>query len=217
MSLRAFILRSAGLLIAVVVAARLSAADTAAFAPSELDRAPSEFSYEFTAGDLAWKTSGPFTGWTKNFRRNPIPYRTTFTAVSVSHPVRARRAFWRKFEYVHSAIWSGITRGPENHWAGLATGLRYHQPLPARLHTSLFASFQGGVGGIDASGQKYAQAKDLTFAYIAAAGFRTRISDSIAVHVQVLGQHISNGWQTRPSEGIDCAGWAFSVSYRPRR
>jgi hypothetical protein len=198
--------------LAVILAAPLHASE-----PSVFDRAPQPFAYEFTVGHLDWRTSGPFTGWTKNFRRNPIPYRIALAAVSVSQPVDSRRALWRNCEWVHSAVWSQITRGPEHHWGGLATGLRYHHALPARFHTTLFASFQGGIGAIDSSGQRYAQETDLTFIYLAALGARTRITDSFAVHLQVLGQHISNGWQTRPSEGIDCGGFSLAFSYRPAR
>lgn len=207
---------AAGLAVALAACATLAAQPFSA-GPTEFDRPARPFAYEMTIGDLGWKTSGPFTGWTKNFRRNPIPYRMVVTALGVSQPVTARGGFWRDFEFVHSAVWSSITSGPENHWGGLATGLRYHYRLPARFHTSAFASFQGGVGAIDSSGLRYAQETDLTFIYLAAVGLRTRITDSVAVHVQLLGQHISNGWQTHPSEGIDCSGWSLAISYRPKQ
>ena len=185
--------------------------------PSAFDRPLAPFAYEFTVGDLGWKTSGPFTGWTKNFRPNPIPYRLTLVALSASQRVSSQRPILRHCEWVHSVVWSSITSGPENHWGGLATGLRYHYELPERFHTSLFASFQGGIGGIDSSGLKYAQEKDLTFTYLAAVGLRTRVTAAWAVHLQLLGQHISNGWQSHPSEGIDCSGYSIVASYRPQR
>jgi hypothetical protein len=205
------------LVMACGVLARASAQPSAG--PSEFDRpaAVSRFAYEFTAGQLGWRTSGPFTGITKSFRENPIPYRITVAAVSVAHPVTTRGGFWRNFEFVHSAVWSSITRGPENHWGGVVTGLRYHVDLPKRWNTSVFASWQGGVGGIDSSGQRYAQETDLTFTYLNAIGVRTRVTDALAIDVQLLGQHISNGWQTRPSEGIDCGGFSVAFSYRPGR
>lgn len=183
--------------------------------PSDFDRSPSRFTYEFTAGHLDWKTSGPFTGITKNFRRNPIPYRIELAAVSLAQPVPLPGAFWRNVECVHSAVWSAITRGPENHWGGVVTGLRYHYDLPTRWRMSLFASWQGGVGAIDSSGQRYAQETDLTFTYLNAIGIRAQLTRSLALDVQLLGQHISNGWQTHPSEGIDCSGASLAVSYRP--
>ena len=200
------------LAIGCAVAVRANAAEAA----TEFDRPRDALAYELTVGDLGWKTSGPFTGITKNFRRNPIPYRMTFAAVNLSHPVRAGHVFWRRFEFVHSAVWSSITSGPENHWGGVTTGFRYHQPLPARFHSSLFVSFQGGVGAIDSSGQKYAQETDLTFAFVNAIGIRTRVTDTVSLDLQLLGLHISNGWQTKPSEGIDCSGLSFAISYRPR-
>jgi hypothetical protein len=183
-----------------------------------MDRPVRPLGYEFAFGHMPWQTSGPFTGWTKNFRKNPIPYRMDVAALTFSRPLATTRPFWRNVEFLRSVVWSSITRGPENHWAGGALGFRYGRQLPMLPRgTALFASFQGGVGAIDASGQRYAQAKDLTFIYLAAAGVRTQINDSVGVHLQVLGQHISNGWQTRPSEGIDCSGFSFAVTYRPRR
>jgi hypothetical protein len=194
----------------------VTAASAAAAVPSEFDRTAPPLTYEAGFGSLSWKTSGPFTGITKNFRANPIPYRMEVAIFSVAAPVRFHGSFWRRFEFVHSAVWSAITRGPENHWGGVVTGLRFHYDLPGPLPIALFASWQGGVGGIDASGQRYAQEKDLTFAYLNAVGLRTQLTSALALHVQLQGQHISNGWQTHPSEGIDCAGWSFALSYRPR-
>jgi hypothetical protein len=193
------------------------AADPASFSPSEFDRLPPHFGYELTVGHLDWKTSGPFTGITKNFRQNPIPYRIELAAVSISQPVPIHRAIWRNFELVHSAVWSSITRGPENHWAGVVTGLRYHYDLPTRFRSSAFASWQGGVGAIDSSGQRYAQETDLTFTYLNAVGLHTQVTENLAVDLQLLGQHISNGWQTHPSEGIDCSGFSVAFRYRPKQ
>jgi hypothetical protein len=206
-----------GAILAGVIATAVRAQDTTMTEPTEFDRPARPFSYEFTVAHMPWKTSGPFTGWTKNFRTNPIPYRMDVMAVTFARPLGSTKPFLRNVEILNSAVWSSITRGPENHWGGIATGFRYNLRMPMVRRMSLFTSFQGGIGAIDASGQKYAQAKDLTFIYLAAAGVRTRITETMNLHVQVLGQHISNGWQTRPSEGIDCSGWSLAVSYRPRR
>jgi hypothetical protein len=193
------------------------AAEASTRNPTALDRAARPLSFEFTFGHLPWKTSGPFVGWTKNYRSNPIPYRMDVTALTFSRPLATTKPFWRNVEFLRSIVWSSITRGPENHWGGLTTGFRYSIALPNIPYAALFASFQGGVGAIDASGEKYAQATDLTFTYVAAIGVRTRINDYLSVNLQVLGQHISNGWQTHPSEGIDCSGFSIAVSYRPSR
>jgi hypothetical protein len=134
--------------------------------------------------------------------------------VSVSRPVSSA-PLWRNFEFIHSVVWSAVTRGPENHWAGVVTGFRYHYDLP-RLHSALFATFQGGVGAIDSSGLRYAQETDLTFTFLNAIGIRTQLTENFAMHFQLLGQHISNGWQTHPSEGIDCSGFSLAFSYRPK-
>ena len=63
---------SAALIAAVAMSVTRAVAITPA-EPTEFDRPVRPFTYEFTAGDLGWKTSGPFTGITKNFRKNPIP------------------------------------------------------------------------------------------------------------------------------------------------
>ena len=82
----------------------LAAAGTAAVAraddapPSAFDRPARPFAYEFTVGHLAWKTSGPFTGITKSFRPNPIPYRIELAAAGVTHPVPLRASFWKNFD-----------------------------------------------------------------------------------------------------------------------
>jgi hypothetical protein len=206
-----------GALLGGVIMTMARAQDGIPDGPTEFDRPVRPLTYEFTFAHMPWKTSGPFTGWTKNFRKNPIPYRMDVTAVTFSRPLGSTRPFWRNVEFLRSVVWSSITRGPENHWGGAALGYRYSRALPGIPHTALFASFQGGVGAIDASGQRYAQARDLTFIYLAATGIRTRLNESWGAHLQVLGQHISNGWQTRPSEGIDCSGLSFSVTYRPAR
>jgi hypothetical protein len=206
----------AAFLLAVV--AGLRAQDGASVEPSPFDRPARPMSYEFTIGHLPWKTSGPFTGITKNFRPNPIPYRIELTELTFARPLVAAGSdsIWRNFDFLRSIVWSSITRGPEHHWGGATLGFRYNYALPARWHTSLFASYQGGVGLIDSSGLKYAQETDLTFTYVAALGFRTQVTDRWEIHWQVLGQHISNGWQTHPSEGIDCGGFSLAVSYRPK-
>lgn len=170
--------------------------------------------YEMGVGVLGWRTSGPFTGITKNFRENPIPYRMVVTTASVAQRIPTDRPILRNLELVHTAVWSAITRGPENHWGGLVTGLRYYYPLPSRWHTALFVSWQGGVGAIDSSGLRYAQERDLTFTFLNAVGIQTHLSESLDLHVQLLGQHISNGWQTHPSEGIDCSGFSLALRYR---
>lgn len=198
-----------------MLASQAAGSDTAA--DLNVARPTPPGAYEVTFGHLPWKTSGPFVGWTKNFRRNPLPYRIDITAVTFSRPMGTAdpESFWTHFDFLRSAVWSSITRGPENHWGGLATGLRYNHAWRGLPGTSLFASFQGGVGAIDSSRVRYAQAKDLTFTYLAAIGVRARISKTVDADFQVLGQHISNGWQTRPSEGIDCSGFSLAVRYRP--
>jgi hypothetical protein len=205
-----------GVMVPVIFAVFARAAETASFSPSEFDRSPVRFTYELTLGHLDWKTSGPFTGITKSFRQNPIPYRIELTAVSLARPMPLRATFWSNFELVHSVVWSSITRGPENHWGGVVTGLRYHHDLPTRFRSSLFASWQGGIGAIDSSGLRYAQETDLTFTYLNALGVHAQVTEDLGLDIQLLGQHISNGWQTHPSEGIDCSGVSLAFRYRPK-
>jgi hypothetical protein len=217
--MRPFSFRLTFLALALAATAMTRAADPA---PSEFDLRASSLrpvTYEFTFGDLRWKTTGPLVGWTKNYRRNPIPYRIALAAVTYARPLTAPNAdsIWRHVDFLGSVVWSSITRGPENHWGGVTTGFRYNYDLPRRYHTALYGSFQGGVGAIDSSGEKYAQETDLTFTYLAAIGVRTRLSDALSLQVQALGQHISNGWQTHPSEGVDCWGVSLGFAYRPAR
>lgn len=176
---------------------------------------PTRLTYEVSTGDLGWRTSGPFTGITKNFRPNPIPYRMTVTTAGIAHRLPTDRPILRNMEFVHSVVWSAVTGGPENHWGGLVTGVRYSYQLPPAWHTSLFVSWQGGVGAIDSSGLRYAQERDLTFTFLNAVGVRVQLTATMGLDVQLLGQHISNGWQTHPSEGIDCSGLSLAWHYRP--
>jgi len=201
--------------------AGLHAAETApgdelvdAGAPVTVPYAP-RWTEEFSLGHLAWKTSGPLEGWTKNFRKNPIPYRIELATMTWTRPLVAPgiESRWRNFDFMTSLVWSQVTRGPENHWGGVAFGFRYHYRFSARLPLRAFVSYQGGIGAIDSSGQHYAQETDLTFTYLAALGVHADLTSRWGLNLQVIGQHISNGWQTHPSEGIDCSGFSLGFTY----
>jgi hypothetical protein len=164
------------------------------------------------------QTPNPFTFWTKNYRKNPLTYAFVTSdltwmkmATSPSSGSSWLRGNW---EYTVSGIFTAITSGPETHWGGAAAGLRYNfVPKPSN-RWSPFVDFRGGVGCINASGVKYGQSRDLTFTFLIGAGVRYNIDQRSFFTIQTLTQHISNGWQTHPSQGVDLTGMAIGYGRR---
>ncbi|MGD1032110.1 MAG: acyloxyacyl hydrolase [Opitutaceae bacterium] len=174
-------------------------------------------SLEASSSYLWLKTPNPFTSWLPNYHKNPLPYIFVTTTITWTDPLTAPagngilRGNW---EGLLSGVATAITDGPEHHWFGGAAGLRYNFVPKDPSRWTPFIDFRGGVGGLDASNVKYGQERDLTFTFLIGVGVRYSLTKDTSVIVQSLTQHISNGWQTHPSEGVDLTGLAIGCRSR---
>jgi hypothetical protein len=165
-------------------------------------------------GYLGIKTPNPFTWWTDNYRKNPLPYK--FAPLQITWHRQATNVSGEGFlrgnwEYQASLVYTSIVDGPESRWGGFAGGVRYNFVSRDTQTIAPFVDFRVGAGGIDASGVKDGQEKDLTYTFLIGIGVRINYAENAFVTVQTLTQHISNGWATNPSAGIDLTG--FSVGW----
>ncbi len=106
-----------------------------------------------------------------------------------------------------------IFRGPENHYFGISTGLRYNFVRPgARLIP--YVSGGVGMGFIDSHANIYgAQGQDFTFNILTAAGVSYRIDNHWKASAGVLYQHLSNGGQTDPNPSLNLLGPQLGITY----
>jgi hypothetical protein len=163
------------------------------------------------------KTPNPFTFWAPNYHKNPLPYVFVTTTVTWSEPLvlPTGEGFLRgSWEGLVSGMATAITDGPEHHWFGGAVGLRYNFVPKGSEKWTPFVDFRGGAGEIDASNVKYGQERDLTFTFLIGLGVRYNLNKGSSIILETLTQHISNGWQTHPSEGVDLTGLA--IGWRDR-
>jgi hypothetical protein len=189
----------------------------AAAPPAALAQAPADSGWSVESGDLFWKTPNPFMCWFRNYRKNPLDYRFVPVVLTWERELGqgAKRGFFRgDWSGLVSGVFTDITAGPEHHWAGVAAGLQYNFHPLATPRLTPFVGWRGGVGGLDASHVRYGQERDLTFTYLIGIGFEYRIGRSASLIVQTLTQHISNGWQTHPSEGVDVTGPSLGLRWR---
>jgi opacity protein-like surface antigen len=106
-----------------------------------------------------------------------------------------------------------IFRGPENHYFGISTGLRYNFVRPG---SRLVPYVSGGVGlGLIDSHPEIsgAQGQDLTFNILTAAGVSYKMSDHWKANAGLLYQHLSNAGITSPNPSLNLLGPQLGVSY----
>ena len=106
-----------------------------------------------------------------------------------------------------------IFRGPENHYFGISTGLRYNFVRPgARLIP--YISGGVGLGFIDSRPQiSGAQGEDFTFNILTAAGVSYKMSDHWKASVGILYQHLSNAQLTAPNPSLNLLGPQLGITY----
>jgi lipid A 3-O-deacylase len=106
-----------------------------------------------------------------------------------------------------------IFRGPENHYFGISTGLRYNFVRPgARLIP--YVSGGVGLGFIDSHSQIVgAQGQDFTFNILTAAGLSYRMNDHWKASLGVLYQHLSNAGLTDPNPSLNLFGPQLGITY----
>jgi lipid A 3-O-deacylase len=106
-----------------------------------------------------------------------------------------------------------IFSGPENHYFGMSTGMRYNFVRP---NWRLLPYISGGVGlgWIDSHANiPGAQGQDFTFNILTAVGVAYEISDRWKLNAGALYEHLSNGGQTSPNPSTNLLGPQIGVTY----
>jgi opacity protein-like surface antigen len=106
-----------------------------------------------------------------------------------------------------------IFRGPENHYFGISTGLRYNFVRPdSRLVP--YVSGGIGLGFIDSHPEiPGAQGQDFTFNILTAAGLSYKIDQHWKASAGILYQHLSNAGLTTPNPSLNLLGPQLGVTY----
>ncbi len=106
-----------------------------------------------------------------------------------------------------------IFRGPENHYFGISTGLRYNFVRPdSRLVP--YVSGGIGLGFIDSHPEiPGAQGEDFTFNILTAAGLSYKIDEHWKASAGILYQHLSNAGLTTPNPSLNLLGPQLGVTY----
>jgi hypothetical protein len=106
-----------------------------------------------------------------------------------------------------------IFRGPENHYFGISTGLRYNFARPGSRFVP-YASGGVGLGFIDSHPNiPGAQGQDFTFNILTAVGVSYQINDRWKANIGLLYQHLSNAQQTNPNPSLNLLGPQIGVTY----
>jgi hypothetical protein len=106
-----------------------------------------------------------------------------------------------------------IFRGPENHYFGISTGLRYNF---VRSGSRLVPYISGGIGigFIDSRSQvSGAQGQDCTFNILTAAGVSYKLDDHWKASAGILYQHLSNAGLTDPNPSLNLLGPQLGITY----
>jgi hypothetical protein len=105
-----------------------------------------------------------------------------------------------------------IFRGPENHYFGISTGLRYNFIRPGARFIP-YVSGGVGLGFIDSHANiPGAQGQDFTFNILTAAGVSYKIDNRWKASVGILYQHLSNGGQTDPNPSLNLLGPQLGIT-----
>ncbi len=106
-----------------------------------------------------------------------------------------------------------IFRGPENHYFGISTGLRYNFIRPGARFIP-YVSGGVGAGFIDSHAQVFgAQGEDFTFNILTAAGVAYKINDHWKANAGILYQHLSNAAVTDPNPSLNLLGPQIGLTY----
>jgi lipid A 3-O-deacylase len=106
-----------------------------------------------------------------------------------------------------------IFSGPENHYFGFSTGMRYNFVRP---NWRLVPYISGGVGlgWIDSHANiPGAQGQDFTFNILTAVGVAYEISERWKLNIGVLYEHFSNAGQTSPNPSTNLLGPQIGLNY----
>ncbi|MFT3990144.1 MAG: acyloxyacyl hydrolase [Luteolibacter sp.] len=112
-----------------------------------------------------------------------------------------------------SAMFEGITVGPEDYYIGVSAAPSIEYWFPSRK-TSIFYSIGGGLGFTNSAGGEQGQGQDFTFNWFSQLGVRQEIARGTSVLAGVYFVHHSNGGQTDPNPGIDALGFTVGLGWQ---
>ena len=123
-------------------------------------------------------------------------------------------SFFRGYNQVYFLVMGEpIFRGPENHYFGISTGLRYNFVRSGSRFTP-YVSGGVGLGFIDSHPNiPGAQGQDFTFNVLTAAGVSYQINDRWQANIGILYQHLSNAQQTNPNPSLNLLGPQIGLTY----
>ena len=152
---------------------------------------------------------------------NPNHYVVAPQVISLRWQPKAEEHFFHtplllRMQYTLSAVAVPFLRGPEDHYFGLAVGLRHVWRLADTSPVSFFVEGRFAVGDINSSGPPNGQGQDLTFSALVTSGLLYQYNDRLKFGAGVLYEHFSNGGLSQPEVeniGLDTVGPNLSVSY----
>jgi hypothetical protein len=118
-------------------------------------------------------------------------------------------------QYLLSADFVAIPRGPEDHYFGLGVGLRAIWAKPGTPY-SIYADGRFVVGAIDSSGPPAGQGQDLTFSPLVGLGVQYQLNHRMKVSLGALYEHFSNAGLSEPqvkNVGLNTIGPKFEFNY----
>jgi hypothetical protein len=122
--------------------------------------------------------------------------------------------FDMKRQFTLSAVGVPFVHGAENHYFGLAVGVRQVWNTPGS-RWSFYIDGRFAVGAIDSTGPPLGQGQDLTFSALVGTGLMYEFNPRARVGLGFLYEHFSNGGLSepeRPNIGLDTIGPNLSVS-----
>lgn len=111
-----------------------------------------------------------------------------------------------------SVLLETITKGPENHYFGIAGAPSLEYALPSGK-TSAYFSIGGGFGWTNSAGGLQGQGQDFTFNWFAQLGLRHKITERVSLLGGPYFIHHSNLGLTDPNPGIDALGFTIGCSW----
>jgi len=148
--------------------------------------------------------------------RNPNDYQLatliTDAVYDIGEPSgwRFLRGYWQSS---FGVIYSAILKGPETHFVGVLSGMRYNF-VAEGSRWAPYAQMRFGAGVVDSSGHKSGQKQDFTFTYLMDLGLRYTLKPGVAGSAGAGAQHRSDFYQTDKNTGFDTLGFTIRTEMR---
>lgn len=172
-------------------------------APSEL-KPWQQNAIDFETGML-WKVGGDTT-----FNYRIVPFMITWRTKEI-FGMHFRNGSALTIRHKFTGMLNWFAEGSENRYLGFAAGPTLEW-WDATGTWSIFGSGGGGVGWVDAQGAPGGQGQDFTLNWYGQFGVSRALTDSWALRVSGLFQHLSNGGQTTPNPGLNSLGLLIGLT-----